>query len=132
MTARVFTSLAELRTALGEPLGPSDWLVVGQERINAFTTAASGPGYLALSLIPHFGSRLFRLDLGRARVNYGLNEARFPAHVTAGSRVRASATFADLRETAAGAALTTRYTIELDGAREPACVAETITLVLDA
>ncbi|MFD1543511.1 MaoC family dehydratase [Nonomuraea guangzhouensis] len=153
MNARVFTSLAEVTSALDEPLGPSDWLVLDQQRIDAFADAtgdhqwihvdperaASGPfgrtvahGYLTLSLIPCFGRRLFRLDLGRARVNYGVNNARFPSPVPEGSRLRASATFAGLRETAAGAALTTRYTIELDGARKPACVAETITLVLDA
>jgi acyl dehydratase len=153
MTARVFTSLAEVKSAVDEPLGPSDWLVVDQERIDAFADAtgdhqwihvdperaASGPfgrtiahGYLTLSLIPHFGRGLFRLDLGGARVNYGVNKARFPSPVPEGSRLRAVATFAELRETAAGAALTTRYTIELDGGRKPACVAETITLLLDA
>ncbi|MGN9842585.1 MaoC family dehydratase [Nonomuraea sp. H19] len=151
MTARVFTSLEEVEKALGEPIGPSDWLVVDQERIDVFADAtgdrqwihvdveraASGPfggtiahGYLTLSLIPHFGRQLFRLDFGRARINYGLNRARFPAPVPAGSRLRAQATLVDLRRTDAGGALTTRYTIEIDGGRKPACVAETITLLL--
>ncbi|WP_188189697.1 MaoC family dehydratase [Nonomuraea sp. SYSU D8015] len=153
MSPRVFTSLEEVGSALGEPLGPGDWLVVGQERIDAFAAAtgdhqwihvdparaATGPfgraiahGYLTLSLIPGFGQRLFRLDLGRARVNYGVNKVRFPSPVPAGSRLRALATFAELRESAAGALLTTRYTIELDGGGKPACVAETITLILEA
>ncbi|MEV0149906.1 MULTISPECIES: MaoC family dehydratase [unclassified Nonomuraea] len=152
MTALVvFASLEEVESALGRPMGPSAWLVVDQERIDAFADAtgdhqwihvdaeraAAGPfgrtvahGYLTLSLIPHFGQQLFRLDLGQARVNYGVNKARFPAPVPAGSRLRARASFAELRETAAGAALTTRYTIEIDGAPKPACVAETVTLVL--
>ncbi|TMR99861.1 MaoC family dehydratase [Nonomuraea basaltis] len=151
MTARVFASLEELESALDQPLGPGDWLVVDQERIDAFADAtgdhqwihvdperaAAGPfgrtiahGYLTLSLIPHFGRQLFRLDLGQARINYGVDKARFPSPVPVGSRLRAQAVFAGLRQTAAGPALTTRYTIEIDGGRKPACVADTITLVL--
>jgi acyl dehydratase len=153
MTPRVFTSLEEVQGALGRPIGPSAWLVVGQERIDAFAEAtgdhqwihvdadraAAGPfggtiahGYLTLSLIPRFGQQLFRLDLGQARVNYGVDKARFPAPVPAGSRLRAQAAFAGLRRIEAGAALTTRYTIEIDGQRKPACVAETVTLLLRA
>ncbi|MFG2000525.1 MaoC family dehydratase [Spirillospora sp. NPDC048911] len=151
MTVRVFASLEELKGALDQPIGPTEWLVIDQERINAFADAtgdhqwihvdaeraASGPfgrtiahGYLTLSLIPMFGQQLVRLDLGQARVNYGLNKARFPSPVPVGSRLRARATFADLRETGAGTALTTRYTIEIDGAAKPACVAETVTIVV--
>jgi acyl dehydratase len=151
VSARVFASLDELKAALDQPLGPTAWLAIGQERIDAFAEAtgdhqwihvdreraAAEPlggtiahGYLTLSLIPHFGQQLFRLDLGQARVNYGVNKARFPAPVPAGSRLRARAAFADLRESAAGVALTTRYTIEIDGGAKPACVAETVTLLV--
>ncbi|GAA2430567.1 MaoC family dehydratase [Actinomadura vinacea] len=151
MTVHVFASLDEVESALDRPIGPGDWLLVDQERVNAFADAtgdhqwihvdaeraAAGPfggtiahGYLTLSLIPHFGQRLFRLDLGQARVNYGINKARFPAPVPVGSRLRAHAAFVDLRQTGAGTSLTTRYTIEIDGQEKPACVAETITLIL--
>ncbi|XVQ10085.1 MaoC family dehydratase [Spirillospora sp. CA-255316] len=153
MTVRVFTSLEEVEDALDRPIGPSAWLVIDQERVDAFADAtgdhqwihvdaeraADGPfgrtiahGYLTLSLIPHFAQQLFRLDLGQARINYGVNKARFPSAVPVGSRLRARAAFVGLRRTAAGTALTTRYTIEIDGGRKPACAAETITLVLQA
>jgi acyl dehydratase len=151
MTVRVFASLEELESALDQPIGPTPWLVIDQKRIDAFADAtgdhqwihvdaeraAAGPfgrtiahGYLTLSLIPMFGQQLVRLDLGQARVNYGLNKARFPSPVPVGSRLRAQATFVGLQQTGTGTALTTRYTIEIDGAAKPACVAETITIVV--
>ena len=147
---RTFTSLPEVKAALGEELGPTEPLVIAQERITAFADAtgdhqwihvdperaASGPfgttiahGYLTLSLLPHFGQQLFRLEFGTARINYGLNKVRFPVPVPVGSTVRAKATFVDLREGAAGATLTTRYVVELDGAAKPACVAESLVLL---
>ncbi|MER5179079.1 MaoC family dehydratase [Streptomyces sp. NPDC002896] len=152
MTVRVFGSLEDVKNALNQPLGPSAWLTVDQGRIDAFADAtgdhqwihvdaersATGPfgrtiahGYLTLSLIPHFGQQLFHLDLGQARINYGVNKVRFPTPVPVGSRLRAQADFVDLRHNAAGAALTTRYAIEIDGQDKPACVAETVTLVLE-
>jgi acyl dehydratase len=147
---RAFTSADEVRAALGEELGPTDWLVVEQARIGAFADAtddhqwihtdpgraAAGPfgstiahGFLTLSLIPRFARELYRLNFGTARINYGLGKVRFPAPVPVGSRLRATATFIELRPGAAGVTVTTRYVIELDGATKPACVAETLVVV---
>ncbi|MBK1783122.1 MaoC family dehydratase [Prauserella cavernicola] len=151
MTVTVLPSLDDVRAQLGTELGPTPWETVTQERIDAFAEAtgdhqwihvdaeraATGPfggtiahGYLTLSLLPLFGRQLFRLDAGTARVNYGVNKVRFPSPVPSGARVRATATFADLRDATGGAQLTTRYVVELEGADKPACVAESITLVL--
>ncbi|MDA3644210.1 MaoC family dehydratase [Saccharopolyspora indica] len=148
---RTFTSLAEVEAAFGDELGPTEPLVITQERIDAFADAtgdhqwihtdparaASGPygstiahGYLTLSLLPHFGRQLFALDFGTARINYGVNKVRFPAPVPVGSALRARATFADLRESANGATLTTRYTVEREGAEKPACVAEMLVVLV--
>jgi acyl dehydratase len=147
---RVFASPDEVRDALGEPLGPTGWLVVEQARITAFadTTgddqwihtdpecAATGPfgttvahGFLTLSLIPQFSRELFRLGFGTARINYGLGKVRFPAPVPVGSRLRATAAITDLRPGPAGTTVTTRYVVEIDGAAKPACVAETLVVV---
>jgi acyl dehydratase len=147
---RSFASLEEVEAALGLELGPSPPVVIDQGRIDAFADAtgdhqwihvdparaAGGPfgatiahGYLTLSLIACFAQTLFRLDFGRARVNYGVNTVRFPAAVPAGAALQARATFVDLRQRPAGATLTTRYVIELEGGSKPACVAETLTLL---
>ncbi|WP_134662825.1 MULTISPECIES: MaoC family dehydratase [unclassified Amycolatopsis] len=147
---RVFGSADEMRAALGEEIGPTAWFAVGQARIDAFAEAtgdrqwihidperaANGPfgatiahGFLTLSLIPYFSAQLVRLDFGSARINYGLGKVRFPAPVPVGSRLRASASFADVKDGTAGITVTTRYTVELEGAAKPACVAETLVVV---
>ncbi|MFB9928514.1 MaoC family dehydratase [Amycolatopsis halotolerans] len=147
---RVFGSAEEIRAALGEDIGPTEWFTVDQERINAFAEAtgdrqwihtdperaANGPfgstiahGFLTLSLIPFFSAQLVRLDFGSARINYGLGKVRFPSPVPVGSRLRARATFAEAKDSAAGVTVTTRYTVELEGAAKPACVAETLVVV---
>ncbi|PXY29279.1 enoyl-CoA hydratase [Prauserella sp. PE36] len=151
MSPTVLTSLDDVRARLGTELGPTEWEPVSQERINAFAEltgdhqwihvdverAATGPfggtiahGYLTLSLLPLFNKRLFRLDAGSARVNYGLNKVRFPSPVPAGSRVRATASFVELRDLDTGSQLRTQYVLELEDAAKPACVAESVTLIL--
>ncbi|WP_435581561.1 MaoC family dehydratase [Amycolatopsis thermoflava] len=147
---RVFAGIDEVKAALGEELGPSEPLEIDQDRIGAFAgatgdhqwihvdpeRAANGPfgttiahGFLTLSLLPWFGQRLFRLDFGTTRINYGLNKVRFPVPVPVGSRLTATATFTDVREGPAGATLTVRYAVTADGAPKPACVAEMLLLV---
>ncbi|MFE5501987.1 MaoC family dehydratase [Amycolatopsis japonica] len=147
---RVFASAEEVQAALGQEIGPTEWLTINQLRIDAFAAtteddqwihtdpakAASGPfgatiahGFLTLSLIPRFAKELYRLDFGSARINYGLGKVRFPAPVPVGSRLRASATFTELQPGTAGVTVTTRYVVELDGAAKPACVAETLVVV---
>ena len=94
----------------GVEFGPSSWIDVTQERIDAFAEAtgdhqwihvdperaAAGPfgttighGYLTLSLLPVMSYEVVpRQEGGGMSVNYGLNKVRFPAPVPSGSRVR--------------------------------------------
>ncbi|MFF7656139.1 MaoC family dehydratase [Streptomyces sp. NPDC007983] len=153
MTAptRVFDTLEEFRAARGQTLGVGDWLEITQERIDAFADvtgdtqwihvdpvrAADGPygatvahGYLTLSLIPLLGGRIFRVDGVRMAINYGTNRVRFPHPVTAGSRVRAAAELARVEDTDAGVRAVVRYTVEIQGESKPACVAETVRVLV--
>ncbi|NEW26667.1 MaoC family dehydratase [Nocardia cyriacigeorgica] len=146
---RVFTSLDEVRAALGEQIGPSDPLVVDQQRITGFAEAtgdlqwihvdperaANGPygatiahGYLTLSLLPHFSRSLVSFEFGSARINYGVDKVRFPAPVPVGTQLRATVTLTDITESAAGALVTTKYVVD-GGASKPACVAQTLVLI---
>jgi acyl dehydratase len=146
--ARTFASLDELRSAVGEELGTSDWLEIDQKRINLFAEAtgdhqwihmnpekaAQGPfgttiahGYLTLSLIPSFNPELMRVDGVKMGVNYGVNKVRFPAPVPVGSRLRATGQIAEVTEVPGGVQLITRITIEREGGEKPVCVAETVT-----
>ena len=148
---RTFTSLDELTSAVGETLGTSDWLEIDQERVDQFAEAtgdhqwihvdveraAAGPfggtiahGYLTLSLIPLLGSQVFALDTPGAKLNYGVNKVRFPNPVRVGSRVRAKVAVGEVTDIPAGKQLTLRYTVEIEGQDKPACVAETVVLLL--
>jgi acyl dehydratase len=148
---RVFTTYDELSDAVGEELGPTDWLEVTQERVDAFADATGdhqwihvdveratqGPfggtvahGYLTLSLIPQFTPGLFSLETPGARLNYGLNKVRFPNPVRVGSRIRATASILEITDVPIGKQLVTRYVVEIDGEQKPACVAETVALLI--
>ncbi|HET9383274.1 MAG TPA: MaoC family dehydratase [Streptomyces sp.] len=144
---RIFTSAGELRAAVGEQLGYTDWLEVDQKRIDLFAEAtgdrqwihvdpekaAAGPfgttiahGYLTLSLLPLFGPQLVGVEGVRMGVNYGTNKVRFPAPVPVGSRLRATARIADVEDVKGGVQLTLAFTVEREGGEKPVCVAESV------
>jgi len=132
-------------------LGYSDWHTITQEQIDQFAEvtgdyqwihvdqvkAAEGPfgstiahGYLTLSLAPKLVSEIFAVDGLSMEVNYGANKIRFPSPVPVGSRVRAGAELLSVKCTPNGAQAVVRVTIEREGSEKPACVAETVTLLV--
>lgn len=146
---RVFRSLDELTSAVGERLGSSNWLTVDQDRADRFADvtgdhqwihvdpqrAAAGPfggtiahGYLTLSLLPALGAEVFRYDLPGSRLNYGADKVRFPHPVRTGSRVRAHVTVERAEQVRAGLLVALHNTIEIEGQAKPGCVANTLTL----
>ena len=148
---RTFTTVEELTAAVGRPVGSSDWLLVDQERVDAFADAtgdhqwihvdreraAESPfggtiahGYLTLSLLPLLGAQIFSLDTPGAKLNYGVNKVRFPAPLKVGRRIRAHASVAGVAELPTGTQLTLGWTIEIEDEPKPACVAETVVLLL--
>jgi acyl dehydratase len=148
---RIFTTLDEVSAAKGEELGTSDWLTIEQERVDQFAEATGdhqwihvdveraedGPfggtiahGYLTLSLVPFLGSQVFALDTPGAKLNYGANKIRFPHPVLVGKRIRAHVALAEVADLPAGKQLTLKYTIEIEDEPKPACVAETVVLLL--
>jgi acyl dehydratase len=148
---RVFANLAELEAAKGEHLGYGDWHTVTQEQIDQFADAtgdhqwihvdtekaAAGPfgttiahGYLTLSLLPVLIKDVYRVDGISMGINYGSNKVRFPATVPVGSRVRAGVELVDVLDAKLGKQLVTRATVEIEGAAKPACVAETLVLLV--
>jgi len=145
---RIFTSAEQLLAAVGEQLGPSDWLEIDQKRIDLFAEAtgdhqwihvdperaAAGPfgttiahGYLTLSLLPVLVPQIIQVQNLRMGVNYGTNKVRFPSPVPVGSRLRATAQLKDAAEAGGGVQLTTLVTIEREGGDKPVCVAESLS-----
>ena len=149
---RTFTSFDELSDANGEELGTSEWLTIEQERVDQFADATgdhqwihvdveratAGPfggtiahGYLTLSLIPHLGSQVFSLETPGAKLNYGVNKVRFPSPLRVGSRIRSRVVMGEVTDLPTGKQLTLRHTIEIEDHDKPACVAETVVLLLE-
>ena len=137
--------------AVGEDLGTSDWLTIEQDRVDQFAEAtgdhqwihvdveraAEGPfggtiahGYLTLSLIPFLGVQVFTLDTPGAKLNYGVNKVRFPSPVRVGSRVRNTVSVKEVTDLPSGKQLVLGHVIEVEGQEKPACVAETVVLLL--
>lgn len=143
--------LSELERHVGEELGASDWYQVTQSRIDTFADAtddhqwihvdpeqaADGPyggtiahGYLTLSLLPRLTSDAYRVTGVRTRINYGLDRVRFPAPLRTGSRIRMRATLLGCEPTSDGIRIVVRNDVDTEGEGRPACVAETVTLLV--
>ncbi|MGI8523313.1 MAG: MaoC family dehydratase [Nocardioides sp.] len=148
---RVLADFDELAATAGEELGNSDWLEIDQARVDQFAEATGdhqwihvdverakdGPfggtiahGYLTLSLVPMLGAQIFSLETPGAKLNYGVNKVRFPNPVRVGSRVRATATLGEVTDVSAGKQLSFQWVVEIEGESKPACVAETVVLLL--
>jgi acyl dehydratase len=148
---RVFNGIDELEKVVGEHLGHSDWHTVTQESVNQFADATgdhqwihvdtekakSGPfggtiahGYMTLSLIPMLNAQIYRVDGLSMGINYGCNKVRFPAPVPVGARVRAGAELVEMSSTPQGAQAVIRTTIEVEDGEKPACVADSVVVLV--
>lgn len=140
--------LDELHALAGTELGVTDWLEVGQDRIDTFADAtddhqwihtdpekaAQGPfgapiahGYLTLSLFIPLFTDLLDVQGVTTKVNYGLDKVRFPSPVKAGSRIRLRATLASVDEVRGGVQIAVDGTVEIEGGSKPACVLRSLS-----
>ncbi|WP_067466890.1 MaoC family dehydratase [Nocardia amamiensis] len=148
---RVFQGLTELEAAVGTHLGFSGWHTVTQEQIDQFAEAtgdhqwihvdpekaAAGPfgttvahGFLTLSLLPMLTHQVYTVQGMSMGVNYGTDKVRFPAPVPVGSRIRAGVELLSLTAGAAGWRAVSRVTIEIEGSDKPACVADSVAVLV--
>jgi acyl dehydratase len=140
-------SVADLKELVGRELGPTEWVEVGQDKIDAFAAvtgdhqwihvdperAAESPlgstiahGLLTLSLGPAFMEALMSFGGFAHALNYGYEKVRFPAPVPVGSRLRMRAVVADVSEVTGGAQVTMTQTIEREGGDKPVLVAQAV------
>lgn len=150
MTEMTFEDLEGL---IGQELGVSDWILIDQDRINQFadctedhqwihvdverakrespfgTTIAHG--YLTLSLIGGLSLKAMTLPTNvQAAINYGLDKVRFLSPVKVGARVRLRVALVSLEPKGPGQYLMkTSNTLEIDGEKKPAFVAETLAML---
>jgi acyl dehydratase len=149
MPAIVLETPEALKEFIGKEVAASDWMVVTQERINAFAQATDdrqwihldaerarrespygatiAHGFLTLSLISHLLKIAIEVRSGaRLTINYGLNRVRFPSAVRTGSRVRGRFTLLSWKELADAQEAVFACTVEAEGSEKPCCVAEWI------
>ena len=145
---RQITSIEDAKELEGEEVGLSDWVVVDQHRIDQFAEATGdyqwihvdtqraarempdgktiSHGYLTLALIPALTDKFIEVRNLERAINFGLNKVRFYSPVPVGARLRARAKVLQARRRAGALLLTSEIRIEIEGARKPACVAETL------
>ena len=138
--------LARLRALAGQEVGTSDWVVVSQERINAFADATGdhqwihvdqeraatdspygttiAHGFLTLSLISALMRNAISIGGLRMTINYGANRVRFVSPLPAGAQIRARITLVSVQDVEGGAQALWNVTVEREHADKPCLVVE--------
>ena len=143
-------SVADAAALVGQEIGVSDWYEVTQDAIDRFAEATGDDqwihvdveraraempdgrtiahGYLTLGLIPMLTGQMVEFVGLERTINFGCNKVRFSTPVHSGDRVRARTTILQARQRAGALYLVSKHAIEIEGARKPACTADTIGL----
>lgn len=147
----------QYQALVGQEIHVGPWLEIDQQRIDDFArvsgdeqwihvdpqrAAKESPygttiahGFLTLSLLPYLTESNHPESFAknypgmRLRVNYGLNKLRYPAPVLCGAKIRARTTVKSVEEVRNGVQFVYLLTIEIDGEKKPACVAEQVMRV---
>lgn len=149
MSSSDFSFLSDL---VGQTLGPTEPLLVDQDRIDAFAEctldrqwihvdrerAAGGPfgttiahGYLTLSLLVTLVERLALFPPGFTVINYGLDKLRFPAPLPSGSEISLTASLSKVEPRGDGRMLATlACEVTSPAARAPVLVADVLYLFI--
>ena len=152
MAVTTFNGIDEVRAAVGNHLGYSEWTTVTQAQVDTFAEATGdhqwihvdvarataespfgGPiahGYLTLSLTNLFLPQVVDVQGVSLGVNRGTGKVRFPAPVPVGSRLRAGVELTEVTDVAGGIDTTMVITVERDGSDKPVCVVESLSRYL--
>ena len=146
-------SLAAYQAMVGHEIGVSSWRMVDQKRIDLFADviedhqfihvdprrakaetsfgATIAHGFLTMSLMSIMSYEVMPVISGiTMSVNYGFDKLRFISPVRSGSRVRGRFTLADAKlRKPKELQSRTNVTIEIEGGKKPALVADWIGLI---
>lgn len=145
-------NLDDIRGKIGQSIGVSGWIEVGQDRIDQFASATEdrqfihvdqtlapqtpfggtiAHGFLSLSLLSRMAADVMLIpDTTRMAVNYGLDRVRFLAPVKAGKRVRGHFTLDGIEGKAPGQMLIRQtVSVEIEGEEKPALTAQWLGLI---
>lgn len=145
---KIYDSPRDLIGQEGTALGPTDWLLIDQERVDGFAKvtgdhqwihvdverAKAGPfggtiahGYLTMSLVNFFLPDLVEVRGFAHAVNVGADRLRFLAPVPVGGRIRGVGEIVTVEEIKGAIQSVVRVTIEIEGQDKPACIVDTIS-----
>ena len=142
----------ELERQLGQEVHLSDWIEISQARIDEFAAvtgdrqwihtdperaARESPwrstvahGYLTLALYPVLrgigDGSVAHVTGVRTIVNTGINRLRFVNPVRAGARIRGRSRLIAVEKLLGCLQVTEEFTVEIEGERKPACIAEVL------
>ncbi len=145
-------TLEDIRAKVGQSVGTSGWIDVGQERISSFADATDdhqfihvdqklaqqtpfggtiAHGFLSLSLLSRMAADVMLIpDTTSMAVNYGLDRVRFLAPVRAGKRIRGHFKLDGIEEKAPGQLLIRQtVSVEIEGEEKPALTAQWLGLI---
>ncbi|CAN5255260.1 MaoC family dehydratase [soil metagenome] len=142
------TGLANLA---GTELGVSDWHLIDQSLIDSFASvsrdhqwihvdvprASHGPfgatlahGLLVLSLLPALAAEVYQVEGTGSRLNYGYDAIRFVSPVKCGARIRDRVTLRSVENSGPNVKAITHHVVEIEDSERPACVADSITIIM--
>ncbi len=142
MSKVIVNSYEEFEKLLGQRIGVSEWLEVGQDRINQFADAtldhqwihvdvaraqAESPfkstivhGYLTLSLLPYFWNQIIEVNNLKMMVNYGMDKMKFGQAVLSGQRLRLVADMLSIANLRGTCKAEIKFAIEIEGQKKKA------------
>ena len=142
MSKVIVNSYEEFEKLLGQRIGVSEWLEVGQDRINLFADAtldhqwihvdvaraqAESPfkstivhGYLTLSLLPYFWNQIIEVNNLKMMVNYGMDKMKFGQAVLSGQRLRLVADMLSITNLRGTCKAEIKFAIEIEGQKKKA------------
>lgn len=148
---RMFETAADLVPLVGEEVGVSDWITVGQDKIDAFAELTGdrqwihvdverakekmpggktiAHGYLVMSLVPLM--LIYRITTFSRALNYGFDRLRFTGATPSGARIRQRQTIKACERVEGAYRVTNTCTIEVEGQERPAIVADQVIQYFD-
>jgi acyl dehydratase len=142
-------TIEEIQSKVGSEIGVSDWILIDQDRINAFADvtedhqfihvdperAKSTPfrttvahGFLTLALLSRMAEGvMLHPPTMRMAVNYGFDKVRFMAPVKSGKNIRGHFKMLSAEEKRPSQwQITYEVTVEIEGEEKPALIADWI------
>jgi acyl dehydratase len=151
MARTVLPDVGALHGLAGKELGPSEWLEITQERIDAFAAATGdrqwihvdaerarrespfgttiAHGHLTLALAPVLLDDILHVENVRFVVNPGVQRMRFRAPVRCGDRLRMRITVGSVRGLPGGGVHATIHLVfEVEGEKRPAAFGDAMVV----